>query len=151
MQRKVSSWTSTPDLDEAQKGNGDVSISISLPKRRHTANFDIPIKDAVDADVSTALTIKRPPIPAREKSKEVKNTEATEVKDEVVILKSDSLAERVRKMQLLKKQGSVERDTSRDRSVPRKSEKYEMIYLKKNGYNTYYNFIKLEKKFHHLR
>lgn len=68
-------------------------------------------------DVSTAVTIKRPPLPPpRDKEKE-------KVEESIVILKTDSLAERVRKMQLLKKQGSVERESSREKSVPKKIEK----------------------------
>lgn len=45
------------------------------------------------------------------------------IPDDLVILSTDSLAERVRKMNLLKKQRSQNsRESSRERSVPRKNE-----------------------------
>lgn len=118
--RRPSSWTSTPDLDDAP-GNtkADISVSISLPKRRHTAHFDL-VSVTNNEDVSTAVTIKRPPLPPKEKEKEKEKGDESNI----IILKTDSLAERVRKMQLLKKQSSVERESSREKSVPKKIEKY---------------------------
>lgn len=57
--------------------------------------------------------MRRPPLPPTSK----------ESPDDWVILKTDSLAERVRKMNL-KKQKSMEREGSREKSVPRKADKY---------------------------
>lgn len=106
--KRPSSWTSTPDLDDANDSTKpDISVSIQLPRRRHTANLDLS-----SIEESSTITVKRPPIPPKDKEKE-----------EIIIYKTDSLAERVRKMSLIKKQGSVERETSRERSVPKKIEK----------------------------
>lgn len=84
----------------------DVSVKIFLPtaQRRHTTVLDM-------TQIEETLNFKRPPLP---KSKVVKEAE-----DDTSILKSDSLAERVRKMQVLKRQQSVEREGSREKSVPK--------------------------------
>lgn len=63
--------------------------------------------------VEESITIKRPPLPPSSK----------EAPEDLVILRTDSLAERARKMQL-KKQSSVEREGSREKSLPRSIEKY---------------------------
>lgn len=68
--------------------------------------------------VEETFTLKRPPIPPLSK----------EPPEDLVILRTDSLAERARKMQLIKKQNSVERELSRERSLPRSVERYN-IYL----------------------
>lgn len=69
----------------------------------------------------TTITIKRPPLPPIlkvEPKKDDSRKELEKAEDQgLVIEKSDSLAERVRKMNLIKRQGSTERD-SRERSVP---------------------------------
>lgn len=50
-------------------------------------------------------------------------SKTSSIPDELVILSTDSLAERVRKMNLLKKQRSLNsRENSRERSVPRRDE-----------------------------
>lgn len=101
--QRPSSWTSTPDLDDLDKNSNnkaEVSVSLSLPKRRHTANLDIPNIEPV----TSTVTIKKPPLPPKETPKEKDKTE------NIIILKTDSLAERVRKMQLIKRQSSIERE-----------------------------------------
>lgn len=72
-------------------------------------------------DISQAeesITLKRPPLPPSSR----------EAPDDLVILRTDSLAERARKMQL-KKQSSLERDGSRERSLTRSFEKYIQFQL----------------------
>lgn len=104
--KRPSSWTSTPDLDEsASQSRVDVVVNLALPRRRHTTFFDT-------SPVEESITIKRPPLPPSSK----------EAPEDLVILRTDSLAERARKMQL-KKQNSVERESSRERSLPRSIEK----------------------------
>lgn len=51
------------------------------------------------------------------------------IPEDLVILSTDSLAERVRKMNLLKKQRSQNsRESSRERSVPRKNEGWVLTF-----------------------
>ena len=75
------------------------------------------------------MTIKRPPLPPILKVENVKKEDKVELQKredsvtDIVIEKGDSLAERVRKLNLIKRQGSIERETSRERSVPPKQEK----------------------------
>lgn len=52
------------------------------------------------SQVEESYTVRRPPIPPQ----------SHEAPEDLTILRSDSLAERVRKMQLIKKQNSVERE-----------------------------------------
>lgn len=86
------SWASTPDLDKDD--NSVVSVKIALPRRRQTIHFD-------EVEESTTVVVKRPPI----------GTAKVEKKEpEIVITQTDSLAERVRKMQIIKRQGSLERE-----------------------------------------
>lgn len=104
--KRPSSWTSTPDLDESSESNRpDVVVNVPLPRRRHTSVLDI-------SQVEESITLKRPPLPPMSK----------EAPEDLVIMRSDSLAERARKMQL-KKQSSVERENSREKSIPRTIEK----------------------------
>lgn len=101
--KRPSSWTSTPDLDESQITNNgtNVEININLPRRRHTTTFDTP-------QVEESYTLRRPPLPPQSK----------ESPEDFTILRSDTLAERVRKMQLLKKQNSLDREIrSRNSSI----------------------------------
>lgn len=109
--KRPSSWTSTPDLDENKEKirPADVVVSLSLPKRRHTTMLDI-------SQVEESITIRRPPLPPTA----AKESPA----DDFIILRTDSLAERARKMNL-KKQNSLERESSREKSLPRSIEKYE--------------------------
>lgn len=110
MRQRPSSWSSTPDLDEAAKAQRqqikpveEVTISVQLPaRRRHTAtNFDNVVEES--------FTLKRPPVNGTAQR-------SPELEDAVSITKSDSLAERVRKMQVIKRQGSLEREGS----IPRR-------------------------------
>lgn len=107
--RRPISWTSTPDLDDDEKlaqnnatpaSEVKTEVSIALPKRRHTAALP-------EVQVEESFTLKKPPRPPSAKETE-----------DLTITRSDSLAERVRKMQLLKKQNSIERELrSRQSSI----------------------------------
>uniref|UniRef100_A0A1Q3FM92 Putative myosin-2 heavy chain n=1 Tax=Culex tarsalis TaxID=7177 RepID=A0A1Q3FM92_CULTA len=116
--QRPASWASTPDLDNILQ-TVKADFTLTLPRRRHTATFD-----NLD-EPETTVTIKRPPLPPIlkvEPKKDDSKKELEKAEDQgVVIEKSDSLAERVRKMNLIKRQGSTERD-SRERSVPFKEE-----------------------------
>lgn len=115
IRKRPSSWTSTPDLDDSQnvKNNvknipnnddddsnfADVEVQIPLPRRRHTTTLEL------TQQAEESFTLRRPPLPPKEG-------------DELTILRTDSLAERVRKMQLLKKQNSLDREIrSRQNSI----------------------------------
>lgn len=65
------------------------------------------------SQVEESITLRRPPLPPSSK----------EAPEDLIILRTDSLAERARKMQL-KKQSSLERESSRERSQPRSLEKF---------------------------
>lgn len=117
--QRPASWASTPDLDNIlQAVKADFTINLTLPRRRHTTTFDMD-------EPETTVTIKRPPLPPilrMEPKKDDHKKELERAEDQgVVIEKSDSLAERVRKMNLIKRQGSSERD-SRERSEPFREE-----------------------------
>lgn len=105
--RRPISWTST-DLDDDEKtaqnnatpaSEVKTEVSIALPKRRHTAALP-------EVQVEESFTLKKPPRPPSAKETE-----------DLTITRSDSLAERVRKMQLLKKQNSIERELRRQSST----------------------------------
>lgn len=98
--KRPSSWTSTPDLDDKITNTiEDEIVNVPLPRRRHTTIFDAP-------QVEESFTLRRPPRPPQNKE------------DDLIITRSDSLAERVRKMQLLKKQNSIDREIrSRQSSI----------------------------------
>ncbi|XP_050076426.1 uncharacterized protein LOC126563761 isoform X2 [Anopheles maculipalpis] len=126
-QQRPASWASTPDLDNIlQAVKADFTVNLPLPRRRHTTTFD-----NLDEVNSTTVTIKRPPLPPILKVESVKKEDKAELQKredsatDIVIEKGDSLAERVRKLNLIKRQGSAERETSRERSVPPKQEKDE--------------------------
>ncbi|XP_026835489.1 putative leucine-rich repeat-containing protein DDB_G0290503 isoform X2 [Drosophila erecta] len=131
LRKRPQSWASTPDIDEpdnvarrppaaastsrapASAEDHDVAVTVKLPvpPRRHTTALDI-------KEVEHALTP-----PTRVTSSPSKTSS---IPDELVILSTDSLAERVRKMNLLKKQRSLNsRENSRERSVPRREEESE--------------------------
>ncbi|XP_016987469.1 myosin-2 heavy chain isoform X1 [Drosophila rhopaloa] len=129
LKKRPQSWASTPDIDEpddagrrpqapttsraAAVENHDVAVTLKLPvpPRRHTTALDI-------KEVEQALLP-----PTRVTSSPSKTSS---IPDELVILSTDSLAERVRKMNLLKKQRSLNsRENSRERSVPRREEESE--------------------------
>ncbi|XP_017099194.2 early endosome antigen 1 isoform X2 [Drosophila bipectinata] len=129
LRKRPQSWASTPDIDEpddagrrpqtaasssnsrptaAEDHNVAVTVKLPVPPRRHTTALDI-------KEVEHVLT--PPPRVTSSPSK------TSSIPDELVILSTDSLAERVRKMNLLKKQRSLNsRENSRERSVPRKEE-----------------------------
>ena len=71
--------------------------------------------DRTDDQVS--VTIKRPPLPPSGVIKHEEHRKSEPIKREEVpeIERSDSLAERVRKMNLLKKQSSLEKEGSVER------------------------------------
>lgn len=111
LRQRPSSWSSTPDLDEASKRSlpkpvEEIVVNVQLPaRRRHTAsNFD---------NVEESFTLKRP-------SSNGSAAKPLEVEEAVSINKTDSLAERVRKMQMMKRQGSLERDLNREGSIPKR-------------------------------
>jgi hypothetical protein len=75
-----------------------------------------------------SFTLKRPPLPSTAPYFKPLPSKDEEDPDEgggpaIIINKSDSLAERVRKMNAMKRQGSQERESSREPSLPRKVEK----------------------------
>ena len=77
-------------IDETQS----TEISVALPRRRHTSTLpEIP-------QVEESFTLRKPPRPPPTKPDS----------EDLTINRNDSLAERVRKMQLLKKQNSIERE-----------------------------------------
>lgn len=91
--KRPSSWTSTPDLDDNEK-KPDVEVKLLLPpRRRHTTTLDM-------SQVEETFIVRRPPIPPQ----------TQEAPEDLTILRTDTLAERVRKMQMIKKQNSVERE-----------------------------------------
>ncbi|CAO1351611.1 unnamed protein product [Diamesa hyperborea] len=127
LRQRPSSWSSTPDLDEAQKSYPkvveEVVVNVQLPaRRRHTA--------ALFDNIEESFTLKRPPISNGNaySSNSNNNSKPVEEEEAVVITKSDSLAERVRKMQMMKRQGSLERELSKERetSVPRNDPQQEV-------------------------
>ncbi|XP_017041301.1 myosin-4 isoform X1 [Drosophila ficusphila] len=131
LRKRPQSWASTPDIDEpddagrrppaqastsrastaGEDHNVAVTVKLPVPPRRHTTALDI-------KEVEHALT------PSTRVTSSPSKTSS--IPDELVILSTDSLAERVRKMNLLKKQRSLNsRENSRERSVPRREEESE--------------------------
>ncbi|XP_068140797.1 LOW QUALITY PROTEIN: myosin heavy chain, cardiac muscle isoform [Drosophila tropicalis] len=122
LKKRPQSWASTPDIDEvadqakrstisgtrtAEDHNVAVTVKLPVAPRRHTTALDI-------KEVENTLTHNRVT---------ASPSKTSSIPDELVILSTDSLAERVRKMNLLKKQRSLNsRESSRERSVPRKEE-----------------------------
>lgn len=130
IRQRPSSWSSTPDLDEGQKPpkpppkNEEITVNVQLPVRRRP-------QSSTD-NVEESFTLKRPPPPVPSSS--VNNqfsSSKIETEETIFINKTDSLAERVRKMQMMKRQGSLEREIpgSREGSVPKR---YEDFSLHKN-------------------
>lgn len=81
------------DEDDIVRAKSEVEVNMALPRRRHTVDLDIP-------QVEESFTLKRPPRPQPNNGKS----------PDMTITRSDSLAERVRKMQMLKKQNSLDRE-----------------------------------------
>ncbi|XP_039754596.1 COP1-interactive protein 1 isoform X4 [Pararge aegeria] len=109
--RTSTSWTSTPDLG-ANEGDTStaVTVSLKLPKRRSTG--PLPSLDTGQNNTET-VTVRRPsaspPPPA---------VQSTAV---ITINKNDSLAERVRKMQLIKAQSSFDKESSIEKEREKRS------------------------------
>lgn len=104
--RISASWTSTPDLGANDTDTTTaVTFSLKLPKRKLTGPLTSP--DTGQSNTDT-VTLRRPsasPPPAAA----------------VTITKNDSLAERVRKMQLIKNQNSFEKESSMEKERERRS------------------------------
>uniref|UniRef100_A0A034V8Y0 Uncharacterized protein n=1 Tax=Bactrocera dorsalis TaxID=27457 RepID=A0A034V8Y0_BACDO len=123
LKRRPQSWASTPDIDEAdeqttkvnsrpsgrtQENDVDVTLKLPVPPRRHTTALDI--KEVEDSTSKTAS------------SSSTSSPSRSSIPEDLIILSTDSLAERVRKMNLLKKQRQNSRESSRERSIPKKSD-----------------------------
>ncbi|XP_045773903.1 rootletin isoform X4 [Maniola jurtina] len=108
--RTSTSWTSTPDLG-ANEGDTSTAITVNLklPKRRSTG----PLPSLDTGQNTETVTVRRPspspPPPA---------VHSTAV---ITINKNDSLAERVRKMQLIKAQSSFDKESSLEKERERRS------------------------------
>ncbi|XP_062524628.1 myosin-2 heavy chain [Bombyx mori] len=103
------SWTSTPDLGADGSDSNAVTVNLKLPKRRLTG----PLPD-LDTGQTTndTVTLRRPsPSPPPSAGSQT----------QLAITKNDSLAERVRKMQLLKTQNSFEKEPSIEKERERRS------------------------------
>ncbi|KAJ8735471.1 hypothetical protein PYW07_007091 [Mythimna separata] len=108
--KNSASWTSTPDLgaNESESTNA-VTFSLKLPKRRLTG--PLPSLDTGQNHTTDTVTLRRPsPSPPRS---------TASVQTPVVISKNDSLAERVRKMNLIKSQNSFEKESSIEKEKER--------------------------------
>ncbi|KAJ8736451.1 hypothetical protein PYW08_007107 [Mythimna loreyi] len=108
--RNSASWTSTPDLgaNESESTNA-VTFSLKLPKRRLTG--PLPSLDTGQNHTTDTVTLRRPsPSPPRS---------TASVQTPVIISKNDSLAERVRKMNLIKSQNSFEKESSIEKEKER--------------------------------
>lgn len=138
LRQRPSSWASTPEgLDDANKKISlppkpveEVTVSLQLPRRRPVAVVQVETKQQIEE----SFTLKRP---VRSNStttngisqstpppQQTQQSPQAEV-DAIIINKTDSLAERVRKMQMLKRQGSQEREGSVTRQEPETSTKSE--------------------------
>ncbi|XP_063703120.1 titin homolog isoform X2 [Culicoides brevitarsis] len=111
--KRPASWASTPDLEQEKP---DVTVNVKIPPRRRlTVHLD-------GIETVETVTIKPPKSPTKSVGpgpNELKMDSTPEIKAAepplVSITQSDSLAERVRKMQILKRQGSWEKEGSRER------------------------------------
>ncbi|CAH0405458.1 unnamed protein product [Chilo suppressalis] len=109
--RTSASWTSTPDLGTNDSDSTTaVTVSLKLPKRRLTGPLPtIDTGQTPNVTTSDTVTLRRPspsPPPAAAS---------------IVISKNDSLAERVRKMNLLKSQNSFEKESSIEKERDKRS------------------------------
>ncbi|CAH4031026.1 unnamed protein product [Pieris brassicae] len=111
---KPALWTSTPDLANEAETATAVTVNLKLPKRRLTG--PLPSLDTGQGNATQiyeSVTVRRPspspsPAPA---------APATQI----TINKNDSLAERVRKMQLMKAQNSFEKESNTEKERERRS------------------------------
>ncbi|XP_045528096.1 golgin subfamily A member 4 isoform X2 [Pieris brassicae] len=106
---KPALWTSTPDLANEAETATAVTVNLKLPKRRLTG----PLPSLDTGQGNESVTVRRPspspsPAPA---------APATQI----TINKNDSLAERVRKMQLMKAQNSFEKESNTEKERERRS------------------------------
>ena len=121
IRQRPSSWSSTPDLDDSQKisktsttTNEEIIVNVQIPvRRRNTANLE---------NVEESFTIKRPSssssaIQQKITIKTIPQKPIDNNEEVITINKTDSLAERVRKMQLIKRQGSIELEISSNRET----------------------------------
>lgn len=124
LRQRPSSWSSTPDLDDVNKKFfpkpvEEVTVSLQLPIRRR------PVTTVSVDQVEESFTLKRPVSMQAINGTPPTTSSFVESDPPVVINKTDSLAERVRKMQMIKRQGSQE--NLREGSIPRSEEKVEEI------------------------
>ncbi|CAH0766881.1 unnamed protein product [Diatraea saccharalis] len=109
--RTSASWTSTPDLGANDPDSTTaVTISLKLPKRRLTGPLpSLDTGQSQNTTTSDTVTLRRP-------SPSPPPTSAA-----IVISKNDSLAERVRKMNILKSQNSFEKESSIEKERDKRS------------------------------
>ncbi|XP_022117433.2 myosin-2 heavy chain isoform X3 [Pieris rapae] len=111
---KPALWTSTPDLANEAETATAVTVNLKLPKRRSTG--PLPSLDTGQGNATQiyeSVTVRRPspsPSPA-----------PVAPATQITINKNDSLAERVRKMQLMKAQNSFEKESSTEKERERRS------------------------------
>lgn len=104
------SWTSTPDLDEDEKPTPSPPLP-PLPVETQSTEINIPLRRRHTSvlpelpQVEESFTLRKPPRPPPTKQDS----------EDLTITRNDSLQERVRKMQLLKKQNSIERELRQSR------------------------------------
>ncbi|XP_063839420.1 uncharacterized protein LOC135088497 isoform X4 [Ostrinia nubilalis] len=111
--RTSASWTSTPDLgaNDADATHA-VTVSLKLPKRRLTGplpTLDTGQKDTTTTTTTDTVTLRRP------------SPSPPPVSAQITISKNDSLAERVRKMNLIKSQNSFEKESSIEKEREKRS------------------------------
>ncbi|KAL4716056.1 hypothetical protein ACJJTC_002821 [Scirpophaga incertulas] len=104
--RTSASWTSTPDLgpNEAESTTA-VTVSLKLPKRRLTG----PLPSLDTGQTIDTVTLRRP------------SPSPPPIATNITISKNDSLAERVRKMQLIKNQNSFDKESSMEKEKEKRS------------------------------
>ncbi|KAG7310992.1 hypothetical protein JYU34_003845 [Plutella xylostella] len=114
--RVSSTWTSTPDLGDADKdSNNAVTVSLKLPRRKLTGPIPTldtgqPSAPKVCFTESATITLRRP------------SASPPPTPPHLTINKNDSLAERVKKMQLLKAQSlSFEKESNEEKERERRS------------------------------
>lgn len=136
--RRPQSWTSTPDLDDDDipvQDKSEVEVSMALPRRRHTVDLDMP-------PVEESFTLKRPPRPQPNANKS----------PDVTISRGDSLAERVRKMQLIKKQNSIDREirSRQSSSMEKYIKSFTLRILLKFSYKWGFLLFSESNRHHHV-
>ncbi|KAL9923696.1 putative leucine-rich repeat-containing protein DDB_G0290503 isoform X3 [Glossina fuscipes] len=123
LKRRPQSWTSTPDLDDVDdrqtlskggnigsaENDADITVKLPMPPRRHTTALDLKeVENPTSSNVNASSS---------------KSSPLKDIPEDLIIRSSDSLAERARKINTLKKQRSQNsRESSRERSIPKKTE-----------------------------